>query len=445
MHPITGSKKNVLTAIKNAQQAFADNNSVVQTQMAQTYPNPVQREQTRQQIVAKLGQAYQEASQTTTDPRWFTAQTAMSGIAQSAMNTRAQQAQPMTAAAAAAAAPAAALALAPLEQFGPLDPRWIEAVVDGFKTDIEGKAPFVQHKNLNDFLQNIPDQVTVAIFGDWGANNRAAQLVSEQIRAAQPDIVIHLGDIYYAGQENEAESALKMWPLADPATGSIPSGTSYAMNGNHEMYSGGRAYFGTILKALNQKASYFGLRNSNWQILAFDSSYVDQRLLSPQDAAPIDSRLASQWEWLVDKMKNSTLATILLSHHQPVSAFALDNNQAQTFRQDFQKFIAAAGRSVFGWFFGHEHRCTIFDDIQIPYLARLIGHGCIPHTPPPANQQPDPGCFSFSAMNTRANANGDAVSGFALLKFDGRNIDIKYIDEDGKTFLQEGWVAPLPN
>ena len=135
MHPITGSKKNVLTAIKNAQQAFADNNSVVQTQMAQTYPNPVQREQTRQQIVAKLGQAYQEASQTTTDPRWFTAQTAMSGIAQSAMNARAEQvAQPM--AAAAAAAPAAVPALAPLEQFGPLDPRWIECVVDGFKTDI---------------------------------------------------------------------------------------------------------------------------------------------------------------------------------------------------------------------------------------------------------------------------------------------------------------------
>ncbi len=447
MHPITGSKKNVLTAIKNAQQAFADNNPVVQTQMAQTYPDPVQREQTRQQIVAKLGQAYQEASRTTTDPRWFTAQTAMSGIAQSAMNARAEQAQPMVAAMAAAApaAPAAAPALAPLEQFGPLDPRWIECVVDGFKTDIEGKAPFVQHKNLNDFLQTIPDQVTVAIFGDWGANNRAAQLVSAQIRAAQPDIVIHLGDIYYAGQENEAESALKMWPLADPATGIIPPGTSYAMNGNHEMYSGGRAYFGTVLKALNQKASYFGLRNSNWQILAFDSAYVDQRLLSPQDAAGIDSRLASQWDWLVDKMQNSTLPTILLSHHQPVSSFAKDNTEAKTFRNDFQKFITVAGRSVFGWFFGHEHRCTIYDDVKIPYLARLIGHGCIPHTPPSANQQPDPDCFSFSAMNTRADANGDAVSGFALLKFDGRNIDIKYIDEDGKTFLQEGWVAPLPN
>lgn len=413
--------------------------------MAVAYPDPTQREQERLQIAAKLGNAYEEVAQTNTDPRWFTAQTPLSGIAQSKMNTRAEQSQPMAARAGSAIENIAEPAIAALQQFGPLDPRWIDCVIDGFKTEIEGKATFVQHQNLSDFLQQIPDQVTVAIVGDWGADNPAAHRVSQQIRAARPDILIHLGDIYYAGQEAEAKSALKIWPLSDPNTGTIRPGTSYSMNGNHEMYSGGRAYFGTVLKALGQKASYFGLRNSNWQILAFDSAYIDSRLLSPQDAAPIDSRLASQWEWLVDKMKNSTLATILLSHHQPVSAFAQENGDAQGLRNDFEKFSAASGRPVFGWFFGHEHKCTIYNDMRIPYLARLIGHGCIPHTPPPEDQQPEPGCFSFSKMNTRANANGDAVSGFALLKFDERDIYIKYVDEDGKVFLEEGWIAPLPN
>jgi hypothetical protein len=41
------------------------------------------------------------------------------------------------------------------------------------------------------------------------------------------------------------------------------------------------------------------------------------------------------------------------------------------------------------------------------------------------------------------NAEGDAVSGFALLSFNGANIDIRYIDEDGFQFAEEIWEAPV--
>jgi hypothetical protein len=437
LQAVSGQKNDVLVAIGNAAQAFAENNAAVQQKMTEAYPDAGEREQARQQIVSGLNEAYLQASGSHTDAKWFTPRGALAGLAQSAMNDRAQK---MPAAAAAVGASAEAVAaLAPLEQFGPLDPGWIECVVDGFQTLFAGKAAFVQHEALSDFLHPMKDQVTIALVSDWGASNEAAALVAAQIRKAQPDIVIHLGDIYYAGQKNEALAMLKGWPLA------IAAGNSFALNGNHEMFSGGRAYFETVLPAFGQKASYFGLRNASWQILAFDSAYIEQRLLPPADAAKVDARLESQWNWLADKMKNSGLPTILLCHHQPVSAFAQENSDAATLRSDFQQFTAAAGRGVFGWFFGHEHRCTIYDDANIPYYARLIGNGCIPHSPPPANQKPEPGCYSFSRMNTRAKANGDAVSGFALLKFDGGQIDIRYIDEDGALFFEEIWQAPLAN
>ena len=132
--------------------------------------------------------------------------------------------------------------------------------------------------------------------------------VASQIRSVQPDITIHLGDIYYAGQRNETEAFLKLWPMTDPATHLISQDSSFAMNGNHEMYSGGRPYFGVLLTAFGQKASYFGLRTSHWQLLAVDTAYVDHRMLSRQDAASLnfpDNLVASQWIWLADKLRNA--------------------------------------------------------------------------------------------------------------------------------------------
>jgi hypothetical protein len=144
-----------------------------------------------------------------------------------------------------------------------------------------------------------------------------------------------------------------------------------------------------------------------------------------------------------DKFKNSSLPAILLSHHEPISSHAQEFSDGQNLRIDFQKFLAAAGRPPFGWFFGHEHLCTIYDfkpDL-FPTRGRLIGHGSIPHSPPAPGQQADPGCFPAFLMNTKANDDGDAVSGFALLKFDRETIYIGYINEDGSVFHNETWVA----
>ena len=66
----------------------------------------------------------------------------------------------------------------------------------------------------------------------------------------KPDHTIHLGDIYYAGAENEVRNKfLALWPA-----GTSPSAPSFALNGNHEMYSGGVGYFQIALTDSRFKA-----------------------------------------------------------------------------------------------------------------------------------------------------------------------------------------------
>lgn len=438
LHLITAVKSVVQRAIDGAISAFEQDTSLIQNKMNDVLnpANEAQRQKFRAQILQALKNAKNGAAneaQGSGDPKYVSKHPEV-GIVQAAMNSALEETPSIV-------PPQAGIAAAPFEQFGPLDPGWIECVIDGFKTFLSGKAPFVQHQNLSDFLVAIPDTCTIVLLGDGGASNSAAKSVTRQIRALNPDICVHLGDIYYAGQDNEAEEFLNLWPLADAATGKITSHSSFAMNGNHEMFSGGRAYFNRVLFAFGQPASYFGLRNSNWQFLACDTAYIDGRLLSPADAQPIDERVGSQWTWLVDKIKgNSTQQTILLSHHQPISAFAAENTEGRPLTQDATKLFDAAGiQNVFGWFFGHEHQCTIYDDSQTGYKARLIGNGCVPHAPPTATK-PDQGCAPFTAMNHGKNALGDALSGFVLLKLEGPTISIQYVNEDGTPFFSEVWT-----
>jgi hypothetical protein len=438
LHAITAIRQTVQKAIDNAISAFTDDNALVQEKMNDVLnpANEAQRNQFREEILAALQNAKTAAAgESSVDSRnFFVSRTPAVGLAQAAMNAAVEQ----------NATTVSSVAAAPFEQFGPLDPGWIECIVDGFKVLFTGKARFVQHQALSDFLIAAPDKCAIALVADWGAHNTPAKQVAAQIRATNPDICVHLGDIYYAGQENETDDFLQLWPMADPATTKIASHSSFALNGNHEMFSGGTSYFGKVLNAFGQQASYFGLRNANWQFLAFDSAYIEHRLLDPSDAEKVDSRVASQWIWLVDKIKgHSARQTILLSHHQPFSAFAQENSDGANLRQDAKKLLDAAGIShVFAWFFGHEHRCTIYDDASSGFRARLIGNGCIPHAPPSPAQLPDPGCERFKLMNTVVNATGDALSGFVLLDLDGPSIALRYINEDGSTFFSERWEKP---
>src|SRR5262249_37065110 len=122
----------------------------------------------------------------------------------------------------------------------------------------------------------IPDQATIVMAGDFGTGNFGATdspstKISKFVPSLDPDITIHLGDVYYAGTTGEeAGNLLNFLPAGSKA--------SFALNSNHEMLSGGFPYFdqvvgGQIFNRFQSPWSFFALENSNWIIVGLDSAY----------------------------------------------------------------------------------------------------------------------------------------------------------------------------
>jgi hypothetical protein len=356
---------------------------------------------------------------------------------------------------------------------------WAPVMVNILIEYMKPKAAFQTATDARSF-KTIPDRCTIALLGDWGADNDHAKRIAAQVKARNPTLAIHLGDIYYAGSEYETQRFLANWPFGP----NPPAGTSYALNGNHEMYSLGIPYFGTLLPAFGQEASYFTLANDNWQLHGMDTAYVPfsingdvpatkpgvlQRVLGAIGSVftghenfelTPDARLQTQWKWLQDKITAAPAKkNILLSHNQPVSAY-LPEFEAGAFLCDqfrqLRQTIPAGENAVLAWFFGHEHKCTIYRDDKTDFRARLIGNGAIPHSRQTqvgaAEDETGAGCTPPYAMNDGIIANDIldipglalAISGFALLTLDGPNATVDYINEDGSLFLREN-LTGTPN
>jgi predicted phosphodiesterase len=299
-----------------------------------------------------------------------------------------------------------------LDQYDTIDPRWGEVLTEKLKVLFKGKHPFVRHASPKDFRFAMKDKVTIAIVGDWGGGNKAAQDVARQIKAIKPDHVIHLGDVYYAGTPKEVEKRfLKFWPApAEP-------GLSFALNSNHEMYSGGYGYFDTTLTAFKQPASYFNLANSKWQLLGLDTGYDEHDLHEPQG------------EWLKQQLDDAGgRRTILLSHHQLFSAYEkTDTSKLEA------KVLPVLGR-IFGWIWGHEHLAVVYK-LNLGIRAICLGNGCFPYKLP-TGKPPLVDWIDDHKVDDFPYSGGHT---FALLKMDGAQIDIDFIDETGKVQKQIRW------
>ncbi len=293
----------------------------------------------------------------------------------------------------------------------------------------------------------LEDDAVVALLSDWGGDNPAARRVASVVQKQKPTKAIHLGDIYYGGIAVECETFVQLWPFQTntrhPLIG-IPPNTSLALNGNHEMYSGGESYFNVVLKAFGQAQPFFCLENEHWRLIGLDTAYAGGRL-KPNDP---EDPIMTQWNWLVDLLTNGKKkANIFLTHHQPVSAHSAEYGDSEALRKDIADLMAIDGignDAIFGWFFGHEHRCALYEDTALPYNARLIGNGCVPHEVQ-QEKAADPGCTPVSFFNKRQDGphSGAAVSMFANLTFlrPGPELLIEYIDEDNVVWGTEVWDA----
>jgi hypothetical protein len=290
----------------------------------------------------------------------------------------------------------------------------------------------------------LPENFKMALLADWGGDNDAAKKIASVVRRQTPDFIIHLGDIYYGGTKDECELFLDMWPMRvnmqDPKSPLQPKG-SFALNGNHEMYSGGEYYFNTVLPAFEQKQPFFCLENSNWRIIGLDTAYNGGRLKPQSPNDPMNT----QWNWLIETLRKGQKATIFLTHHQPVSAHQAEWNDSKPLREDINELLQMDGigdDAIFGWFFGHEHRCALYRDSALKFNARLIGNGCIPHQVQ-TEKAADPGCDEVDFFNEKETAPGThtAVSSFVKLTFGGSEVFIEYVDETLSLWGQELWDA----
>src|SRR5258708_4763741 len=135
--------------------------------------------------------------------------------------------------------------------FSPTDPDWVIKIAESMLEHLaRGNHPFTPRPAEH----VIGDPARLVGVGDWGTGLPRAQAVasymSEEVANAlehgREAHVIHLGDVYYSGLPSEVERhVLAYWPVTpDQAKAGV---TSWSLNGNHDMYSGGFAYFQTLL------------------------------------------------------------------------------------------------------------------------------------------------------------------------------------------------------
>jgi predicted phosphodiesterase len=387
--------------------------------------DPAIVENYRKQIIAQIESSKQHIN---SDPKASLADYASRdpfvGLVQTNMGQRA----------AVTSVPALANLASDWQQYGDADPRWAECPIVSFFTWKEPRHPFVGSSAVESYVYvEHKAKFTIAMMADWGAPNDSARQISALIKQQQPDYVIHLGDIYYAGTQSECQAVLDMWPLRDENDKPMKD-RSFALNGNHEMFCGARNYFGTVLPAFNQGASYFKLQSEYWQFLGLDTAYAGGSLSHAE--------VKTQWDWLVGNINIATPhKTILLTHHQPVSAHAQETQDSQPLRDDVKTLLSQTRQdAIFGWFFGHEHRAVVYDDDSVGYKARLIGNGAIPHDA--QNEiRPDPGCTAFTSVNTGTFGSGNAISSWVLLTVEGPQITVEYIDQNGEASIlpKEVW------
>lgn len=207
--------------------------------------------------------------------------------------------------------------------------------------------------------ETIPDDARIAVFGDWGTGLYGAPAISQTITGLDRcDVVLHVGDTYYSGEQNEVHARLVGgWPKR-------PDGTiNRALNGNHEMYSGGSGYFQALDDFFHQPASCFALQNAQWILVCLDTSYQDFDLDEKQVA------------WLKSIVAAAgTRKLILFSHHQPFSQLDDQGPKLQVALADLLQ-----EQRIHTWYWGHEHRLVIYDRHPLwGFSGRCIGHGGFP-------------------------------------------------------------------
>jgi hypothetical protein len=316
----------------------------------------------------------------------------------------------------------------------------------------------------------------IAVAADWATGTLESETVAANMLAGKkPYYTLHLGDVYTMGEAGEIEENCLGKSTGNYVGVAWPHGThgSFALMGNHEMYSGGHAFMETFLPTLGlynehgkitsqQQASYFCLVADAWVILGLDSAYHSGGVpmlagvpgISKIPWLNVDSRFdAKMLTWLQRTLKSlkesgdADKPVIVLTHQQPFSKFET------AFPKPVQQ-LASLGflkNREFVWLCGHEHRFTVYTKQQVQGLTmypRCIGHAGMPvsvsklNTPTPEVAFYDPRTHAIDKQDTKTQV---GYNGHAVLVFDGGKLTIEYRDIVDNALLLSETFTPRKN
>lgn len=325
---------------------------------------------------------------------------------------------------------------------GRLKQRGVElgaAIVEGMlRRCTEGTHPF----NPEPAERELSDRARLVLVGDWGSGTRQAHdvagLMAGEVTAGvgqgREVHVIHLGDVYFAGEEEEYRHhvlADTWWPVnrtqADAGVG------SWSLAGNHDLYGGARAYFTVLLgdgrfrlqrSADEKPTSWFRLRSPSWQVIGLDSSWDDEPFSRGQTGQLADPQAQRVAAWLGEDDGRKRL---VLSHHQFVTVYDQRLLGAPATPALVQQMAPHVDRgAITAWIWGHEHRCMAFNHHALPF-PRCLGHGgqlLASHVPA---AQRDPRILWEETASFALGEQRWGRCGFAVLDLDGPRIDVRYV------------------
>ena len=241
---------------------------------------------------------------------------------------------------------------------------------------------------------------SLCIAADWASGTPQAAYIGGLIAGQRADYTLHLGDTYFSGRPEElvdnfgdgtGHNRDGLWPRGRAG--------SFALLGNHEMYSSGGDFlamienplrrFGTYdaasQKFSGQPAPFFCLVFDHWVVLALDTGYDSlqknwlKRILNkhPNDLNMQLTDVQMQWLKANPDIFDRKRGLVLLSHHQYASGFKGEDEFVGPARQ-LRPFI---GDREILWIWGHEHRFALYnryavaDGTGITVHGRCIGHG----------------------------------------------------------------------
>jgi predicted phosphodiesterase len=323
------------------------------------------------------------------------------------------------------------------QKMGDCDPDWAETAIKYAEFLASKKPiPYRTHQALSDFVIDgkLPDKARIALVGDWGTGQQDAKTVLSQIASKNPDVVIHMGDIYYSATDFEVQNYFyQIWQGAL----NLSKVATYTLSGNHDMFSGGAAYY-SLLDKLGQPASYFCLRNDNWQFIALDTGFYDSKPGGTDPTYLHDTEV----QWLTDKIQNSGgRRTVLLSHHQLFAAF--EDICGKSSNATLNGQLSSLLPNVDIWFWGHEHNLVIYQK-YMGVLARCIGHGAFPIGVEEIPRQPK--FPEVPVQNILLGNNGVFFNhGYAIVDLAGGEASIAYYQDSDETNPQFTETLSLTN